>query len=109
MSEYTISRTEHWSDTEPPHPRAYKADRVYVDERTVDDPAKLRCKHDWYERGKNHRVEDGHIKRDLTHAVWCISVIDLMQFAEEVGEQLILTPGKSPHLPDIEIYDGYRE
>jgi hypothetical protein len=64
---FEISRTSFYCSTDtPPCEGATPSQRVRVDTRIVDDPAKLlypNAVKEWYNIGTNHRVESGRIKR----------------------------------------------
>ncbi len=82
---------------------------VSVDERTVADPNELTrmSADDWYYKGQNHRLEDGHIKRDFMIEAYTIELKDidsLMNFIEQHGE-VIIKHDQEAELPEIEIYD----
>lgn len=86
---------------------ATRSQRVEVDERTVDDPAKLPypgAVDDWYGYGTNHRVEEGHIKRD-------VGMYDMWQVEVPTIEALvgIVRTSKNPVMVGedyIEVLDG---
>lgn len=68
----------------------------------------------WLSVGKNHRVtEEGYIARDFEFDRWGIelnSLEDLLNFKEEVGEDIILSTSVTDNkTPCLEIYDDYRE
>jgi hypothetical protein len=95
----------------PPCEGAFMGEVMRVDTRNVDDPAKLtyyNALKDWYGRGTNHRVEGGHIKRDLGFdRVWMVEIStleELMNLIARTDRQQIVMDGL-----DIEIYDDYRE
>ncbi len=111
---FTIKRTSLWSDEEPCE-EATLEHGVYVDVRTSDDPAKVPYYKGesawWYSEGTNHRIEDGHIKRDLPRDYYVIkieSLDDLVRLSDKYGSLIV---GKSINytIPTIEIYDDYRE
>jgi hypothetical protein len=110
-----ISRTSIWSDEKQPCNEAYIDTYVRVDERTVDNPEKLNGignKKDWYENGKNHRVENGHIKRDFDDKAYFIDINSLEELTDlyiKYGELIIGKSFWNPDIPSIEIYDSYRE
>lgn len=86
---------------------------IYVDERTVDDPAKIPAFNGksewWYKDGTNHRVIDGHICRDINSNGWFIEVSsldELMQFYQKYGRLIFLPECRG--VDGIEIYDDYR-
>ena len=113
---FILTRTSAVLDdiTEKPCEGATFEPYTRIDERTVDDP--MKNKHigkSWYQQGKNHRVENGHIKRDFDGMAWFMeinSVDDLVAFAKKHGD-IVVTTGKSvnPAIPRIEIYDHWRE
>jgi hypothetical protein len=110
---FFVSRTSLCSD-EQPCLEAFLSTRVIVDERTVDDPKKLHYKadiDDWYARGTHHRVENGHIKRNLTEEnAWAVNISsleDLVAFTKKYGG-VVIDKGPDGHL-EIEIYDTHRE
>ncbi len=113
---YKISRTSGYRDNleNPPIPEAKREPYTYIDERTVDSPEKLRdveAQKDWVTRGTNHRVENGHIKRDLEimHG-WFAEVEDLHAFVMTHGHIILTAPyNDSGGCYSIEIYDDYRE
>lgn len=106
---FEISRTSSRCDyTEQPCEGAVLSQRPRVDRRTVDDPKKLRFGSDtWYQHGTNHRVEDGHIVRDMEMvSIWVIDIQSLdalMTFIRECGDAIVLSE------TSIEIYDDRRE
>ena len=99
-----------------PLPGIAKVERyTHVEEINVSHPSKMyNGGKDWYLKGTNHRVVDGHILRDFPDlgCGWVIEVEDLNSLLKLCAEQgsLILKP-KAKHQPyqEIEIYDGYRE
>jgi len=112
---YTISRTSNWDDAVAPCKEAIKETCVRVDERTVNDPSKISCfkgNNDWYDKGTNHRVENGHIMRDFPHEDWFVEVNDIMKFGEKYGTLILNVHSGCIYakgFPHIEIYDDYRE
>ena len=98
-----------------PHPSARKEKFIRIDERTVDDPSMLPALVDWYSSGTNHRVEDGHIKRDFEDEGWFIDVStleDLLRLVDEMGSPVMVDcdcDWNNPTIWSLEIYDGYRE
>jgi len=101
-----------WYDKKPCE-RAEWGKYYWVDERNVADPSQVPMQLGltswWYAKGINHRVENGHIKRDMELKGWTIEIVsleDLVDFCRSVGDNLILKT--SPFL-EIEIYDDYRE
>ena len=114
---FKVRRTSEYDSK--PCEGAYQYDCLSVDERTVGDPVELKipwARETWYKDGSNHRVEDGHIKRDFEETVWAIDIPDLAAlraFAEDKGEIIISVGGgyrdDSGVLATLEIYDDYRE
>lgn len=94
---------------EKPHNKAIMKKGYIVDERIVDNPEKLGIRierENWYKRGVNHRVENGHIKRDLEIEDWYIEINflhELMKLIEDCGHRLVIDDEK------IIIYDDYLE
>lgn len=88
---------------------------VRLDIRTVSDPAKLGSpegRRDWYKKGKNHRVEQGHIVREFDDRAWFVeinSLDELLAFKEKYGQLIVGDYLFNHTIPSIEIYDGYRE
>lgn len=115
MVKFLISRTSEWGDNQP-HKNAYRDSFTLVDERVIDNPNKFKHKKDregWYNRGSNHRVENGHIKRDFQDEGWFIdisSLEDILKFKKEVDENIIIKNSwVNKEILEIEIYDNYRE
>lgn len=114
---FVVSRTSLWSDETAPCEEAKRVKVVRVDERTADDPAKIpsaKGKSEWwYEAGRNHRVENGRIRRDFDDNAWVInirSLKDLVGFCRKHGNLVLSTVSwRAGDLAEIEIYDGYRE
>lgn len=100
-----------------PHRKAKKEKIVRIDERTTDDPSKIpsggHTSDWWYKDGRNHRVENGRIKRDFDAEIWVIeinSLEDLIAFGNKCGTPLVVgTSYLNASMPSIEIYDDYRE
>lgn len=110
---FVISRT---SDSGQPCKEAFSGKGIRIDERTTDDPAKIVAYGGktewWYGDGKNHRVENGHIKRDIEHTFWFIEIAtldDLLKFIGEYGQIVIGPCYYNSDYIEIEIYDDYRE
>lgn len=109
---FHVSRTSIWDDEKSPCEEAAVGRYLDVDERTVNDPKKLKinkAEESWYNSGHNHRVENGHIKRDFIRDGWMLelnSLEDLIKFSEKYGDLVVSSESGSP---TIEIYDGFRE
>lgn len=118
--EYRIRRTSSYGSGKP-HKDAYQRPYIYTDTRTTDDPAKIPAhlgKSDWwYEKGTNHRIEGGKIKRDLNkEGGWFIQVDNVQQFLRDLYKEegvseivLSIEDDMNPPMLEIEIYDSYRE
>lgn len=97
-----------------PCDEAEKVPFVRVDRRTIDDPMKNpNIGKAWYDTGRNHRVENGMITRDLDDKRWVVRIADgaaLQAFCEKYGKIVLSlnTDGADPCF-EIEIYDYYRE
>lgn len=73
---------------------------TYVDVRYVGDPSEvIHCGQDdswWFGEGKNHRKENGLIKRDFeksNNSIWVLelsSLEGLTELAEEINHSLLL-------------------
>jgi hypothetical protein len=111
---FKVSRTSIWDDEEKPCEEAVWESYLRVDTRTVDSPEKLTFKNDredWYKIGKNHRVENGNIKRDFNDEGWFIyihSLEELNAFVKKYG-RIVYVKGWAYDGMEIEIYDSYRE
>jgi hypothetical protein len=111
---FAIRRTSEWEDRISPCEGAVQLPYIRIDERTVNDPMKNKyIGEDWYKEGTNHRVENGHIKRDFEEKCWFIEIEtleDLMNLRNREGQPLIIdSSNNNPNIPQIEIYDNYRE
>lgn len=92
----------------------YEKEFTQIDERTVNDPKKLPhpSNINWYENGSNHRVENGHIKRDFQRTERFITIPDLpalLEFIAKHGRIVIEQAWQNPDILQLEIYDDYRE
>lgn len=95
-----------------PCDEAFEVVLVNTDTRSCDDPKKILAHHgtdgDWYERGTNHRVEAGMIRRDLgTKTKWAVELPDVMPFVKKYGDCVVGV--NDDGFNEIEIYDDYRE
>ena len=110
---YLVSRTSEGEDIMPCK-EAYCAEILDVDRRTVSKPQYLSSYKNkstdwWYKKGKNHRVENGHICRDIGWSMkWIVKIDNLRDFIEKHG-QCIVDINNDNGFSTIEIYDGYRE
>ena len=98
---------------EKPDKDCFLDDFVRTDERTTDDP--MKNKHigpAWYRNGENHRVENGHIKRDFKEKNWFVEISkleELLKFVEQKGTIVLQKCDSNKDIFEIEIYDDYRE
>lgn len=112
---FEITRTSIFCGEETaPCDGARREKYLRVDRRTVDDPMKNPyIGESWYLKGKNHRIEDGQIARDLDCERWVIDIDDLSQlcdFLREHGDLVVsVNYDSNPPCMSIEIYDSYRE
>ena len=106
---FLVTRTT--GSRDKPCKNAIKEKYIYTFELSIDDPNKNPFhKESWYKTGINHRVENGHIKKDFEEEGWFLeinSLEELINLKEEVGEWLII--GETHNLLSIEIYNDYRE
>ena len=113
---YIITRASNWNDNQPCD-NTIQEYVLYTDERTVDDPSKIEhrpSRETWYsELGYfNHRVENGHIKRDYYRKEWTMEINtleELHKFMEKEGEIIVSLEYCGSKLPHITIYDDYVE
>lgn len=110
-----VTRTSQDSEKEPPCEEAILLNYVATDELGVDDPNKLndkRVSDNWYTKGRNHRVENGHIKRDYDTEGYFVrfdNIDDLFSFIKKYGGVVIEESLDSEEYMRIEIYDDWRE
>lgn len=107
---YIVSRTSFVEG--PPVDGACKVSRTRVDRRSTDDPSKIPAYGGqsawWFEKGSNHRIENGRICRDLgTEEVWVVDIDDVLEFVKKHGQCVISIDFDG--WPEIEVYDDYRE
>ena len=113
---FLVTRTSLWPDAKPCE-EAIKEPYVRVDERTVNAPDKIpayigKSTDWWYEGGRNHRVEHGHIMRDFDDEAWFVeinSLEELLKFRAKYGSVVIESLYNNHALLHLEIYDYYRE
>ena len=111
---FMISRTSMYG--EKPCDKAFRDKYIRIDERTTDAPEKIPVANGksewWYEKGSNHRVENGHIKRDFEDEAWFInieSLDNLSDLIEDYGRVIIQPAYTNNDILEMEIYDSYRE
>jgi hypothetical protein len=101
-------------DEAKPYKKAVKGTYLYTHTRTVSEEEFNRKFADreglWRSKGINHRVDSrGYIQREDERDGFLIeinSLEELVAFIDEVGEIII---SKDNPMPEIEIYDDYRE
>jgi len=110
---FRVCMTSGRSDTSPPCEGAVRYRTRIIHRGLVDDPSKLPSTTgadvvDWFARGENHRVENGHICRDFGwEAGWFAEIPDVMEFVRQHGECIVSIDDDGYEC--IEIYDYYRE
>ncbi len=110
-----ITRTSLWDEYVAPCEEAFLSTYTRRDVRNVDSPEKLsgsRSESQWKEFGTNHRVENGCIVRDYENEkCWCVEITTLealLEFSNKYGD-LVIDKNHRGYMPEIEIYDSYRE
>lgn len=104
-----------WWRPEKPCEEAFAVFVIATDVRDCDDPKKIPINQgtngDWYEKGTNHRVEGGVIKRDIgVRAAYAVELQDLQAlqaFVDKYGS-CVIDRDAAGYL-EIEIYDDLRE
>ena len=112
IMEYMVGRTSVYDDNIIPCEGCIQKEYTRIDERTTPDPTTNKYLADWYDYGSNHRVENGHIKRDFKDTAWFIDIADipaLNSFVEKYGDVVIGKSYQNDTIMRIEIYDDYRE
>ena len=115
---YKISRVSNFVGDKQPCEEAFKSEYTSIDERSVSSPEQIPSykkrkdliDKDWYGKGSNHRVENGHIKRDFEGTEgWFVelnSLEELNSLQEKYGDLIIQ---KHCGVVSILIYDDYIE
>ena len=113
---FIITRTSAYGNDEQPCEEAVKEKHLCVDERCCGNADELSHtdKREWFSEGTNHRVENGHIKRDFMEETWVIEIPSLeylMKLRDEYGEIIVVSKDElgGYDLPTLEIYDDWRE
>lgn len=116
--QFIVTRTSSRDDMAPCE-EAFETNFVYTDIRDADSPEKDKCClhlspsaaiDQWYGKGRDHAVIDGHIVRKIDQVKWCVELADLVAliaFVKKYGEVVIRPPEDETTI--IEIYDDYRE
>lgn len=102
--EYRVSRDMTELHVKP-CARAVRKRYVWKDHRSFSSPDYFHEKNreEWFEEGENHRIENGHIVRDLVRMGWFISVDNLEELHTLFRECSLLsislgTYGDDPHI-----------
>jgi hypothetical protein len=70
---------------QPPCKGAFRAPYVLVDIRTVGDPKDVPhykgSTNWWYSEGRNHRIINGQIARDLDRECWQVELTSMLELA----------------------------
>ena len=112
---FRITRTSsNYFDEARPCEKAVKGTYLYTHTRTCTEEEFNRKFADreglWRSKGINHRVDSrGYIQREDEREGFLIEIStleELVAFVDEVGDIVI---SKDNPMPEIEIYDGYRE
>lgn len=112
---FRITRTSgNYFDEERPCEKAVKGTYLYTHTRTCTEEEFNRKFADreglWRSKGINHRVDSrGYIQREYEREGFLIEINtleELVAFVDEVGDIII---SKDNPMPEIEIYDDYRE
>lgn len=110
---FVIDRTSRSSlSNEKPCEEAVECMYDRTDERIVGSPFEMRNAdggNHWYERGFNHRVDDGHIKRDIKETGYEIEINSLDELKDFISKYGSIIIEKEDNYMYLEIYDGYRE
>jgi len=115
---FFIRRTTWLEDDESPYPGAFKEQFVYVDcvRKEYYDNAYIRDDSGWKETGENYRINGLWMEKDIKRMGWFIevnSIEDLMKIIETSKNNIIISPksqgAKDETIPEIEIYDDFRE
>lgn len=114
--EFMVRRTSYSMDAKPCE-EAYLKTYIRIDERTVNSPSKIPAYKNWpedwwYSKGKNHRIENGHIMRDFDDKGWFIeldTMEGLSKFHQKYGRLVIEQCWENHSILEIEIYDNWRE
>ncbi len=114
---YIVKRTSEWDDKKPCeeaflHPVAIFHERTCTEEYFDSHFAAREGK--WRSKGKNHSIpKKGHILRQEDDKdMWVIEINtleELNDFVRKYGECIIKDSDYSTQIPEIEIYDDYRE
>ena len=104
---FIVSRVSGGSVKNQPCEGATRQGYLRIDARTIAPAALSGTSEWWYEKGKNHRVENGHIVRDIDETAWFVefnSPEDLLISLRRYG-QLLVRPHPWSHEVEIQIYD----
>lgn len=108
-----IKRTSGYYEHRPCE-EATREDVIYIHTRTCTEEEfnkKFSFREGlWKDNGTNHRTtNDGKwIQRDEPRTAW-VADIDLIEFSKKYGELVFCYNSSDFYLPEVEIYDDYRE
>ena len=111
---FLVSRTSKRYE-EKPCDDAEPTTVTLIDERPVDNPLKLpNFGLGWYADPCycNHRVENGHIRRDYKVNAWKLEINtleELLEFFRKHGDLILTECGFDEIEIELEIYDDFRE
>jgi hypothetical protein len=112
--DFLVTLTSDYMGDNKPCDEAFRKAYVKTDVRGTDNPAKVPAYKGestwWYSEGKNHRVEDGRIKRDFDAEHWFItanSLDELMALFDKYGGALISPVDSNPQVWMFQIVDDY--
>jgi len=109
-----VIRTSDFMGKKPPCKGAKLEKVPLIDWRNLPSLEEVR-KESWGERwlamGRDHREENGMIRRTLDNKEWTIEIDDIWKFVRQVGKDCIIehTNDYEGIEWEIEIYDTYRE
>ncbi len=108
---FLVTRTS-LRENEKPCDQAEQVEVMGVDRRSCADPAEVplyRGQRDWwFEKGTNHRVENGMIARDMGwHKVWAIDGMTVQEIVDRYGCCIIERDFNG--FLTVRIYDDYWE
>lgn len=114
---FIVRRTSEWSDEVSPCKGAKRELVKCADVRSARDPKNIpmyaKNPQKWYEDGYGHTVIRNQIVRYFDRAMWVMeidSLETLMKFIRKQGTVVVSDAGVFGNsLPEIEIYDDYRE
>jgi hypothetical protein len=110
MMKFEVRRSNDWNNK--PCEEAIMETQPNIDIRRIDSPFKIwkteeEVQKNWFNEGKNHRVENGRIIRDLNDEVYWVvefkTLEELINFQDKYSEIKISDFATNPLLKLIEI------